>query len=136
MGQDDPFTGTWKFEVDKSRLSTPPPQNWIQEIKVMADQVQVRDEVSRANGSTSVWTVRANFDGKDYPVCGSALADTIAYSRDGACIIGVAKKSGAVSLQEIIVVSPDGSHMTLTYWVLTGTKELANGMAEFEKVQP
>jgi hypothetical protein len=39
MDQGDPFTGTWKFDVDKSRLSTPPPQNWIQEIKVTPSQV-------------------------------------------------------------------------------------------------
>jgi hypothetical protein len=57
-----------------------------------------------------VWTVQANFDGKDYPVQGSALADTIAYSRDGDRITGVAKKNGTVSLRETIVVSLDASH--------------------------
>jgi hypothetical protein len=107
MDHRDPFEGTWKFNAAKSRLSSPPPVSWIQVIKVSPRAVEVREEVSRANGLTSAWTVTADFDGSECPVVGSELADTIAYTRKGESIIGVARKDGAISLRETIVVSPE-----------------------------
>jgi hypothetical protein len=134
MNQSDPFTGTWKFNVDKSRLSTRPPRNWIQQIVATSAAIQVREEVSRADGSTSVWAVQANYDGRDYPIYGSVPPDTIAYTRDGECMIGTAKKDGIISLLETIVVLRDGSLMTMTYSAFAGTKEVATGTAVFDKL--
>jgi hypothetical protein len=127
----DPFTGTWIFNPKRSKLSTPPPQSWVQEIQATADELQVEERISNQNGSKSVVTIRAHFDGQDYSVVGSPIVDTFAYEREGLKIIGTGKKNGAVSIRETVVASNEHL-MTLTYAIFAGNKEVASGVAIFE----
>jgi hypothetical protein len=127
----DPFTGVWRFNAARSRVGAPP-ESWIQEIAATPSDVHVREEIVRA-GSRTVVTVDAKFDGRDYPVNGWPMADVIAYARDGNRISGTAKKNGIVSLRETIVASDDS--LTMTYAVFGGGKEVAAGVAVFEKLQ-
>jgi uncharacterized protein len=128
----DSFTGTWKCNLQKSKLGAPP-KNWIQTITASQQDVQFREEILRAEGPVTVITVAAKFDGEAYPVEGSPVADTIAYTRDGDRIVGTAKKGGAVSLREILTVAPKEATLTKTFSVFAGGREIAAGVAVFEK---
>jgi hypothetical protein len=132
-----PFTGTWKFNPRHSRLSTPQPRTWIQEIVVTRDEIVVREEIVRANGEKSAVSVWARFDGTDYPISGLPIADLIAYQRANThSIFGTGKKNGQVSLNETVTVTPDGRTLTLIYSVQTGTSQVARGLAVFDKAHP
>lgn len=130
----DPFTGTWIFNPKRSKLSTPPPQSWVQEISATYYELRVEEKITSRDGSRSGVVIEARFDGGDYAVVGSALVDTFAYEREGSKIIGTGKKNGAVSIRETVVAS-EGPIITLTYSIFAGDKEVASGIAIFEKSQ-
>jgi hypothetical protein len=68
------------------------------------------------DGRALTVTVEASFDGRDYDVSGSPLADVIAYSRrDRHRIDAVAKKDGRVVLTESVTASEDGRALTMGY---------------------
>ena len=128
----DVFTGSWIFNPQRSKLSTAPPQSWVQEITATDDELRVEENITSRDGSSSVVLIEARFDGGDYAVVGSAVVDTFAYERDGSRIIGTGKKNGAVSIRETVVVS-EGRVLTLTYSIFAGNKEVASGIAIFER---
>jgi hypothetical protein len=133
--QDDPFTGTWRFSAERSTLSTPPPQSWVQQIIVTADEVHVHETIIRMDGSQTVVEVMASFDGSDYPVTGSPAADTIVYRRvSGNSISGTGKKNGAITLMETVTVAPESHTLTLSYSIHSEAHVVASGIAVFEKV--
>ena len=75
--------------------------------------------------------VDARFDGQDYPVTGTPLADTVAYRRpDSRTLKGIVKKAGNVVLLETAVVSRDGKTLTGTYSSPDGKPV---GVAVFDK---
>lgn len=132
--QPDPFTGAWRFTPQLSKLSTQSPRSWIQEILVNSDEIRVREIIVKADGSETVVSLRAKFDGKDHRVEGSSAADTIAYTRvDRNTINGTGKKDGMVSLTETVAVAPEDGRLTLSYFLHAGPKVVANGIAVFEK---
>lgn len=136
MNERDPFTGTWTFRADLSKLSTLAPRNWIQVIHATADEVQVREEILSAEGHRMIVTAEARFDGKQYPVSGSPAADAIAYTRiDSHAISGTASKNNNLSIKETLTAAPEGNSITLTYSILHGGREVANGIAVFERTK-
>lgn len=131
--QADAFNGAWRFDPARSKFSTPPPQSWIQQIKITSNEISVREEIVRAGGPPMVVSVQAKFDGEDYPVIGSPGADSIAYTRlSEREIAGTGKKDGAVTLKEMIVFNDDAT-MSLIYSILSDGRELASGRAVFHK---
>jgi len=76
-----PFTGTWQFRANLSELSAETPRSWTQQIAATSDELNVREEIVRSDGSPIVSTARAMFDGHEYPVSGSSAAGTMAYTR-------------------------------------------------------
>ena len=133
-GSPDPFTGTWKLSLADSHLTSPAPRSWIQEIEITDDRVWVREEVLLAGGASINTTVAARFDGRDYPVGGSPLADTIAYTRlDSHHLSATAKKAARVTLTEMVSISPDGNTLTLTYCIVGRGGPTANSVAVFRR---
>jgi hypothetical protein len=113
----DPRVGTWKLNVEKSKYDPgPPPQSQTLRIEPAGKGEKVTSEVVSADGkrTTSVYT--ANFDGKDYPLSGSALgADNVALKRiDVRTTERTDKKEGKVVQTLRRVVSSDGKTMTVT----------------------
>lgn len=133
MTKDDPFTGLWKCNIAKSEFSTPPPLSWTQRITASFAHIEVREEISRSDAPPAFVSVNAQLDGKDYPVDGSPVAETIAYTRNGAEIVGTARKNDSVCLRETIEVSADRMLMTMRYSILSGEKEVASEVAVFER---
>jgi hypothetical protein len=131
---DDPFTGTWKFSATRSRLDTSIPEKWVQEIVATRDEIVVHEDIVRLKGPRTAIRVWARFDGTDYPVSGSLIIDTIAYTRlNTHTISGVGKKGEVMALTETVTVSPDGRILTLIYSIQTGTSPIVRGVAVFEK---
>ncbi len=132
----EPFHGTWRFNPQLSKMCTPAPQSWIQKISAGPDQVAVREEIIRPNGTEIVRRVEFRLDGADYPVEGSPLVDTIAYTRtDRNAIMGIGKKDGLVSVTETVVASPDEHTLTMIYTYMMGERVVAQGVAVFQPAE-
>ena len=130
----EPFHGTWRFDPELSKMCTPAPHSWIQEISAGPDEVAVREEIIRPDGTAIVLRVQARFDGADYPVEGSPTVDTIAYTRtDRHAICGIGKKDGRVSLTETVLADPEERTLTLIYNYLLGERAVAHGVAVFQE---
>jgi len=94
----------------------------------------VRETIVRLDGSRTAVEVLARFDGREYLVTGSPVADTIAYERVSSNIIsGTGKRNGGIALRETVIVSPETHTLTLSYSILSGVLEVAGGVAVFEK---
>lgn len=130
--QNDLFTGMWVFDREQSQLSIPLPLRWIQQIEITGTRIQVREEITRPDGSAMLVKIDAASDGEFYPVTGSPAADEISYVVNGACISGVARKNGVDSIREHMEFSDFGK-MTMTFSILMNSKIVAPGIARFTK---
>jgi hypothetical protein len=129
----EPSQGIWRFNPKLSRMCTPAPHSWVQEIHAGADHVAVREEIVRTDGTEIILSVQARFDGVDYPVEGSHVVDTIAYTRtDRHAICGIGKKDGRVSVTETVLADPHERTLTLIYNYLLGERTVAHGVAIFQ----
>ena len=134
MEEADPFTGTWVYVPEESNSTGPRLERWIQYIEATAEYVRVREEVIVATGQHANVSLEAKFDGNDYPVTGSSLCETIAYTRPAPRkIIGTGKKNSRVTLRETIVAPDDGVSLTLTFKIFANEREIMNGVAVFQR---
>ena len=124
----------WKCNFAKSQFSTPPPLTWTQHITASPTHLTLREEIARSAATSAVVSVTAKFDGKNYPVHGSPVAEVISYTRNGSEIVGTAHCAGAVCLRETLVVSTDGLTLTMRYSIFSADKEVASGIAVFDRM--
>ena len=130
----DPFSGRWRFNARRSRLSTPLPQVWVQSIGASHDQIVVTENIIRDDGSQSEVKIWAKFDGTDYPITGLPIADVMAYQRhDSYSFSGTGKKNGVVVLTQTVTVDSSGQTLTLIYSFQSGASQVARGMAVFDR---
>ena len=130
----DPFSGVWKLNLVKSKLPAPAVQSQTATIEADGEGIRIREEIVNDKGEHLTVTVNAKFDGKDYPVSGTPLADTVAYRRvDSRTIDGTAKKAGKVVTTERAVVSGDGKTLTVTYTGKDAAGKPVTGVGVFEK---
>src|SRR5262249_2070281 len=111
---DDAFTGTWKLNEAKSKLSAGMNKNSTVTYEVSGDSVKVtRDGVGDdGKGTHDEWT--GKYDGKDYPVTGNAMTDSRAYKKiNDHTLEATGKKGGKVVLTAKITVSADGKTRTV-----------------------
>lgn len=112
----DNRVGTWKYNAAKSKFD-PGPAFKSRTVKVeeAGEGIKVAVEGVMADGKADAYSYTVNYDGKDYPIAGSALADTIAYKKiDENTIEGTSKKGGQVVVSTTVVVAKDGKTMTVT----------------------
>src|SRR5260370_31899501 len=132
--QEDPFTGRWRFNPQRSTLSTPSPQSWVQQIIATRDEVHVHETIIRLDGSQTIVEVMASFDGGEYPVIGSPAADTIAYRRvSGNSISGTGKKNDVITLMESVTEATEKNTLPLRYSIHSSAHEAATGLADFAR---
>ncbi len=132
----DPRVGTWKLNVAKSKYSPgPAPQSQTLTVEGAGNGETVTSEVVGADGKRTTTKYTANFDGKDYPLTGSALgADKVSLRRVNARTTErTDKKDGKVMVQITRVVSPDGKTMTATVKGTNAEGQPVNNVALFEK---
>ena len=111
---DDAFTGTWKLNEAKSKLSAGMNKNTTVVYAVSGDSVKVTLDGVAGDGTAThdEWT--GKFDGKDYPVTGNPLTDTRAYKKvNDHTLEATGKKGDKVVLTAKITVSADGKSRTV-----------------------
>jgi len=132
----DPRIGTWKLNVAKSKYDPgPPPQSQTLKVDAVGKDETVTSETVTADGKKVTVTYTANFDGKDYPLTGSAVgADKVSLKRiDARTTERIDKKDGKPVVTIRRVVSADGKTMTATSKGTNAEGKPTNNVAVFEK---
>jgi len=132
----DPRIGTWKLNVAKSKYDPgPAPQSQTLKVDAVGKGEKVTSETVTADGKKVTVTYTANFDGKDYPLTGSALgADKVSLKRiDARTTERIDKKDGKPVVTIRRVVSADGKTMTATSKGTNAEGKPMNNVAVFEK---
>jgi len=95
---------------------------------------KVTAEFVNADGTRTTTQYTANFDGKDYPLTGSRIADTVSLKRiDARTTVRTDKKGGKVAQTLRRVVSQDGKTMTVTTKGTNAEGQAVNNVAVFNK---
>jgi hypothetical protein len=131
----DPRIGTWKLNVAKSKYSPgPAPQSLTVNVEPSGQGEKVTTEFVNADGTRTTTEYTAKFDGKDYPLTGSQIADTVSLKRSNArTTVRTDKKGGTVAQTLRRVVSKDGKTMTVTTKGTNAQGQAVNNVAVFEK---
>src|SRR5215467_3260942 len=131
---DDAFTGTWKLNESKSKLSAATNKNTTVTYEAAGDSIKVTIEGVTPDGKAvhDEWT--GKFDGKDYPVTGNAMTDTRAYKKiDDHTLEATGKKDGKVVLTAKITVSADGKTRTVAVTQTSADGKKSTSTAVYEK---
>jgi hypothetical protein len=112
----DPLVGTWELSIAKSTYNPgPAPTSETRTYVVAGQEIQATSNGVSADGTptSGQWTV--NYDGKDRPLAGSPVADTLSLKRiDAFTAEFTQKKAGKVVATGTRVISKDGKVMTIT----------------------
>ena len=118
LSQTDPFLGTWKLNVKKSKFVPGPPRKSETRI-VVTGPTGMKVNVDRVNGdgSTQQFEYTSNLDNKTYPITGDGPygADSIAANLTAPNTIqSTLTKGGKVVATATTVVSVNGKVLTIT----------------------
>jgi hypothetical protein len=108
--------GTWKYNAAKSKFDSGPPyKSRTVKVEAHGEGIKVTVDGVSGDGSKHGYSYSANYDGKDNPITGNPMIDTIAYKRiDDNTVEATTKKGGKVAGNVRIVVAKDGKSMTVT----------------------
>ena len=96
FGATDPFAGTWKLNVAKSKLQPPVPESDTVRIEVDGKDLRIEQEGIDDKGAPFKLTVLGGFDDSVYGIAGSAHADSVSFRRPSSRhILAEVRKSGA-----------------------------------------
>ena len=113
---DDPVLGTWKLNVEKSEFKPGPGwQSQIREYQITSAGVSVTWTGVGAKGERVQVRYTYKYDGRDYPMTGSASYDTLNALRvDALTVKSEEKRNGKTVGIAVRTVSPDGKVLTIT----------------------
>ena len=108
--------GTWKLNVAKSKLGPgPSPRSITSTIEAVGDSTRMTGVRVDSDGIRTEAKFTAKIDGKDYPIKGSANADTVSLKRiDARTIQRTDKRAGKVVETSTTIFSADGKTSTTT----------------------
>ena len=131
----DPRIGTWKLNVAKSKFSPgPAPQGLTLNVELSGQGEKVTAEFVNPDGTRTTSQYTAKFDGKDYPLTGSQVADRVSLKRiDARTTDRTDKKGGKVAQTLRRVVSQDGKTMTVTVKGTNAQGQKVNNVVVFDK---
>jgi hypothetical protein len=132
----DPFVGTWRLNLVKSKYNPgPPPKSTTVTYEAAGQGYKVSVKAEPASGPAQQWSYTSNLDGKDTPVTGNnPNADMIAVKRiDANTLEAVNKKGGKVTTTQKNVVSADGKTRTVTTTGTDAQGQKVNNVTVFEK---
>lgn len=116
----DPFTGTWKLNIEESRATganlPPPPKSLLVTYSGEGQALKMTVRVTMANGVERTIEHAVPNDGKDHPrFTGAPEGETMSSRRlDDYTEESIQKKDGRVTITTRRVVSRDGKRMTAT----------------------
>jgi hypothetical protein len=115
FGADNPLAGVWKFNAAKSHFSHGDlPVSLVLTIEADgANGIKYSSKNQLVNGTSGGASYAAKFDGKDYPVNGSASYDHVSIRRVNPRTFHVQMKKGeAVIVDMTYTVAGDGKSLT------------------------
>lgn len=118
MAQDNPFVGTWKLNLAKSKFEPgPAPKSQSRTVVAEGTGAKYSFESVAADGTTPAYSFTTSYDGKDSPVTGNGMpgaADSIALNRVSSNKVeAVLKKGGKQIGTSVSEVSKDGKVTTI-----------------------
>ena len=128
--------GKWKLNAAKSKFSPgPAPKSMtVTYSTVGTDGVKIVADVTPATGAAQHWEMTARYDGKDHPVTGNPLADTIVMKKiDDLTGESTFKKAGKVTATNVRTLSKDGKTLTITTKGTTEDGKPRNDVQVFER---
>jgi hypothetical protein len=132
----DPFVGTWRLNVAKSKYSPgPAPKAQTATYEAAGQGYKISVKADPASGAAQQWSYTTNLDGKDTPITGNnPNADMIATKRiDANTLESVNKRGGKITTTQRNVVSADGKTRTVTTTGMDGQGQKVNNVSVFEK---
>ena len=131
----NPRIGTWKLNGAKSKFSPgPAPQSLTVKVEPSGQGEKVTAEFVNADGTRTTTLYTANFDGKDYPLTGSQIADAVSLKQvDARTTERTDKKGDKVAQTLRRVVSQDGKTMTVTTKGTNAQGQAVNNVIVFDK---
>ncbi|MCU1350234.1 MAG: hypothetical protein JWO56_3264 [Acidobacteria bacterium] len=111
----DPFVGTWKLNVAKSKTTF---KSATTVVESAGEGIKTTAAMVRGDGTSDSFTWTAKYDGRDTPVIGASPygsgAHSIALTRiDSHTATIVTKLDGKVTITQTLVVSVDGQTRTI-----------------------
>ncbi|HVY82099.1 MAG TPA: hypothetical protein VG994_14010 [Steroidobacteraceae bacterium] len=114
---EDPLVGRWQLNLEKSAFDPGPGPKG--QMRVYVHNGDIEKLTARGVGSDSKPTLvqyTARYDGKDYPITGSAGGDHISLRRiDERTTESTEKRAGKVTIVATRTVSPDGKTLTVVH---------------------
>jgi hypothetical protein len=131
----DPMVGTWKLNLSKSTYTPgPAPKSAINKFEPWEDGIKATIDLVDGQGNKIHAEIAARFDGKDYPIKGSPIADAISLKRvDDRQTDVVWKKGGKIAMTGKSVISADGKTTTLTQTGTDPQGRAINNVAIYDK---
>jgi hypothetical protein len=131
----DPAIGTWELNLSKSKYYPGrPPKSETRTIAPSGRGVKYMAQAIDARGNHQLIVGTANYDGKDYPVRGSAVAETISLKRVNTFTVTFTqKKAGKVVVIGKRVVSKDRRTMTVMAQGTNATGQPFSDVLVFDK---
>jgi len=132
----DPFSGTWKLNLEKSKYAPgPAPKNGTATFSTAAGKVKVVVDGVAGDNTKTHWEYTATADGKDYPVTGNPDAEMISVKQlNPRSVETVYKKGGKATLTNVRTVSADGKTLTVTQKGTNAQGQTVNNTLVFEKM--
>ena len=131
----DAWAGTWTLNLAKSTYElSAPPKSSVSKLEQAGEDWTITQDVVDARGRATHTTVRAKFDGKDYPVEGLLASVTFALTRiDDHTYELVTKRDGAMLTTTRSVVSTDGKTRTSTTTGRGAQGQTARNVAVYDR---
>jgi hypothetical protein len=117
--QENPFVGTWKLNLAKSKFTdTPAPKSETRTVTAQGSGLKFSFDGVGADGSPISWSYTSELDGKAVPVTGSGIpsgADMLVTKRvDANTLTTTYLKAGKAVRTSRTMVSQDGKLTTVT----------------------
>jgi len=132
----NPSLGTWKLNVANSKYNPgPAPKSLTRTLEAQGDKVKYSFEGIAADGSALSYGFTVAYDGKDYPITGSAPAgaDSISFAKPtSGSLEATLKKAGEAALISRVKVSADGKVTTIDQTSPSGKGSVHNTLV-FDK---
>lgn len=131
----DPANGTWELNLAKSTFDPGPgPQSQTRTYKSDGQTVKHSSKGVNAEGKPTQVEYTASYDGKDYPMTGNPVADTISLKRiDDVTTEATLKKAGKLVSTTTRVISKDGKEMVFKTKGTNAKGEQVSNILVFDK---
>jgi phage tail sheath gpL-like len=131
----DPIIGTWTLNVAKSTYEPgPAAKGGTVTFEAAGEGIHVVADMVDGQGNADHTEYTANYDGKDYPLKGVPIADTVSLKRiDANTTERIDKKDGKVVQTYLRKVAPGGKTMTVTHKGIDAKGRPVHNTVVFEK---